>query len=270
MIASPIARAVASAVAAMIAGRIARIETAIVARSGFSPSATAPSCQERGTEPSASVISAVMIGVIITRENHHRDEQARAGELDHVDHRCLLARADQVVADERHQHEDADQAVDDGRDRRQQADHRRHQALRSGGGAKSTMKIAVSTRDGQPEDHREPCSQQRAVDQRPRAEVVGRRRRVGRRVRPSRRSGCRGCRPEPSHDRPSCEQRRPRALGDEDDHQDDRDRRSDMRPRRASARRGRHSTACAAARARLPASPGLPARSCQAESSWSR
>ena len=50
----------------MIAGRIARIETASVARSGLSPSATAPSCHERGTEPSASVINAVMIGVIIT------------------------------------------------------------------------------------------------------------------------------------------------------------------------------------------------------------
>ncbi len=65
-IASPIARAVASAAAAMIAGRTARSDTAIVARRGLRPSATAPSCQERGTDPSASVISAVMIGVIIT------------------------------------------------------------------------------------------------------------------------------------------------------------------------------------------------------------
>jgi len=64
--ASPSARALASTPAATIAGRIARSVTASTARSGFSPSATAPSRQDGGTEASASQIRAIMIGVIIT------------------------------------------------------------------------------------------------------------------------------------------------------------------------------------------------------------
>ena len=64
--ASPSARAVASTAAATIAGRIARSVTASIARSGFRPSATAPSRQDRGAAASASQISAIMIGVIIT------------------------------------------------------------------------------------------------------------------------------------------------------------------------------------------------------------
>ena len=56
----------ASTAAATIAGRIARRVTASTARSGFSPSATAPSRHETGAAISASQISAIMIGVIIT------------------------------------------------------------------------------------------------------------------------------------------------------------------------------------------------------------
>ena len=70
MIASPSARAVASTAAATIAGRIARSVTASIARNGFRPSATAPSRQERGAAASASQISAIMIGVIITVKDH--------------------------------------------------------------------------------------------------------------------------------------------------------------------------------------------------------
>jgi len=54
------------ATAATIAGLTARTVTASTARSGFRPSAIAPSRQELGTEMSASQISAIMIGVIIT------------------------------------------------------------------------------------------------------------------------------------------------------------------------------------------------------------
>src|SRR6202051_2636624 len=64
--ASPSALAVASTVAATIAGRIAFRVTAITARTGLTPRATAPSRQDLGTEASASQISAIMIGVIIT------------------------------------------------------------------------------------------------------------------------------------------------------------------------------------------------------------
>ena len=66
MIASPRARAVASTAAATIAGRMAFSVTARIARSGFKPSATAPSFHAGGTEVSASQIRAIMIGVIIS------------------------------------------------------------------------------------------------------------------------------------------------------------------------------------------------------------
>ena len=66
MIASPSARAVASTAAATIAGRAARSPTVRSARQRLTPSAAAPSVQVRGTERSASVTIATMIGVIIT------------------------------------------------------------------------------------------------------------------------------------------------------------------------------------------------------------
>ena len=88
--ASPSARAVASTAAATIAGRIARSVTASIARSGLRPSATAPSRQDLGAAASASQISAIMIGVIITVNDHRHDHQAFAGELDRVLHRGLL------------------------------------------------------------------------------------------------------------------------------------------------------------------------------------
>ena len=66
MIASPRARAVASTAAATIAGRAARSPTVRRARQRLTPSAAAPSVQLRGTERSASMVIATMIGVIIT------------------------------------------------------------------------------------------------------------------------------------------------------------------------------------------------------------
>ena len=66
MIASPSARAVASTVAATIAGRAVRSDTRTIVRQRLTPSATDPSRQASGTEPSAAAISATMIGVIIT------------------------------------------------------------------------------------------------------------------------------------------------------------------------------------------------------------
>ena len=66
MIDSPSALAVASTAAATIAGLAALTVTARIARSGFSPSAIAPSRQELGTDASASHVSAIMIGAIIT------------------------------------------------------------------------------------------------------------------------------------------------------------------------------------------------------------
>ena len=84
MIASPSARAVASTAAATIAGRTARSVTASIARSGLTPSAIAPSRHDRGTETSASQISAIMIGVIITVRISDGHAQPGAGELDDV------------------------------------------------------------------------------------------------------------------------------------------------------------------------------------------
>src|SRR5437660_11081673 len=63
---SPRAFAVASTVAATIAGRIALSVTAMTARTGLTPSARAPSRRDHATEPSASQISAIIIGGTIT------------------------------------------------------------------------------------------------------------------------------------------------------------------------------------------------------------
>ena len=124
MIASPSARAVASTAAATIAGRAARSVTASIARSGLTPSAIAPSRQELGTDTSASQISAIMIGVIITVRITTVTASPAPVSSTTFCTEFFSARGDQVVADERHEHEDPDQPVDHRRHRGQQADHR--------------------------------------------------------------------------------------------------------------------------------------------------
>ena len=66
MIASPSARPVASTAPAMIAGRAVRSDTRQIVRQRLTPSAAEPSVHALGTEASALVLIATMIGVIIT------------------------------------------------------------------------------------------------------------------------------------------------------------------------------------------------------------
>ena len=68
---------------------------------------------------------AIMIGVIITVRIRTRDEQPGAVELDRrTATDSLRACGDEVVADERDEHEDPDQAVDDRRAPRRAAARR--------------------------------------------------------------------------------------------------------------------------------------------------
>ena len=86
-----------------------------------------------------------MIGAIITVRISDRRQQALAAQLDHRRDRCLLALGDQVVADERHQHEHAEQAVDHRRDARQQPDDRLEDRAAATSGANSTMNTAMNS-----------------------------------------------------------------------------------------------------------------------------
>ena len=129
MIASPSARAVASTAAAMIAGRAARTVIVHIARQRLTPSAS------RALRPAARHgAQRVDDDRDHDRRDHHREdhdghEQLDAVELHHVGDRLLALLGDQVLADERHEHQDADQPVDDRRHRGEQP-HDRARATR--------------------------------------------------------------------------------------------------------------------------------------------
>ena len=105
------------------------------------------------------------------REQHHGHRQAGAGELNGALQRGPLGEGDEVVADERHQHEDPEQAPDDrghGGEQAHDADHRGAQA----GGGELDDEDRTEHRERQREQHGKRGDQQRAVDDRPGAHVV--------------------------------------------------------------------------------------------------
>ena len=161
---------------------------------------------------SASQISAIMIGVIITVGSRPRRASPAPVSCDDV-LRPIPSRAPVIrwLPTNGTSTRIADQPVDHRRHRREQPDHRDRDPRAARAGASSTMKIDEQTRDRQAEHDRDAGRQQRAVDQRPGAQVVGRRRRVRarrlHRCRPARRR----CRRSPSQLRPLCCEGRPRA-----------------------------------------------------------
>ncbi len=223
MIASPSARAQASTAPAMIAGRAARTDTVHIARQRLTPSAAAPSFQPRG------------IGVQRVdgdrdhdrrdhhREDHDRDDQPRARELDHVLRPTTCApRRDEVVADERGEHEDPDQPVDHRRHRGQQAHDRHHDAAQPSG-------RELDDEDRRPAARSPGRGRRRSRSSAACAQISGHAPERG-----SRRAS--GSAPEltmvaellvdvaagaVNHEQPVVRERRPRARGHEDDHQHD-------------------------------------------------
>ncbi len=181
MIASPSARAVASTAAATIAGRAARRPTVRRARQRLTPSAAAPSVQLRGTERSASVTIATMIGEIITVRTKTPTIRPVPSSWITYWTDSFSAPGDQVVADEGDDHEQRDQAVDHRGDRGEQADHRLQQ-----GGQPSRGEFDDEHRREQRErgrqQHRPAGDQGGGVEQRPGVQGVDVIVRVGRRV----------------------------------------------------------------------------------------
>ena len=114
--ASPSARAVASTVPATSAGRAVRTPIFQNVRQRLMPRPSEPSSQPRGTARRPSTKTATISGAIIKAEDQHAREQAVAAQRDDVGDRAARLVADDVLADERHEHEHAEQAQD----------HRRH------------------------------------------------------------------------------------------------------------------------------------------------
>ena len=124
MIASPIARAVAITVPATRAGRAVRTAIIQKVRQRLMPAASDPSSQLLRTAFRPSLKIAIISGAIITVRITTAADQAVAVQGDDVGDGGLARLGDQVVADERDQHQHADQAVDDRGNARQQPDDR--------------------------------------------------------------------------------------------------------------------------------------------------